>query len=53
MQLTGRCCVMLHAVGFRNVNVCEALVNESAFLQKPYEVKCTSWGKNKIKLVKL
>jgi len=39
MQLAGRFCLMLHANCFRNVNACEALVKESAFLQKPCEVK--------------
>jgi hypothetical protein len=53
MQVTGRHCVMLHASGFLNVNVCEALVNETAFWQRPCEVKCTAWVKKELKLVKL
>jgi hypothetical protein len=31
MHLAGRFYIMRYANGFRNVNVCEALVNESAF----------------------
>jgi len=30
---------MPHANGFRNVTVCEALVNDSAFSRKPRELK--------------